>query len=198
MRLSTSLVFMLLVSPFSSAETLQNNLLKCAQNSDSLQRLVCYDKLAESLNAKERKEPKEVKPQIIEIPVNKPKDNAKRTVSETKPVTPVKVKVAEPASKVQEKAQEQEMSALDKFGNEDKQTPEALIDQIQAKVSKLSKSVFGQYTITLDNQQVWRQTDKTRLKLTSGQLVSIERGLMGSFFMGTEQVNKRIRVKRIK
>ena len=112
----------------------------------------------------------------------------------TQPVESQEIKINEPARK----AVDQEEAALAKFGHEDKQVPEEQIDRIQAKVSKLSKSVYGQYIITLDNQQVWRQTDKTRMKLSKGQSIDIERGFMGSFFMGTEQVNKRIRVQRVK
>jgi hypothetical protein len=167
MHLRTSLVFMLLVSPFSSADTLQVNLLKCAQNSDSLQRLGCYDKLAENLKIKEQ--------HIRPTQTNHVEDKKSAETSEV-----------------------QETAALAKFGNENKQDPEESIEQIQAKVSKISNNKHGQYVITLDNQQVWRQTDKIRMKFKQGQVVDIERGFMGSFFMGTERLNKRMRVKRVK
>lgn len=199
MRTRTYLILMTLISPISLAETLQDKLLICAQNSDSLQRLVCYDKLTESLKVKEVKEQYIQSPRINQNSAQQttePKVVAKSVAVavKTQPVESQEVKINQAARK----AVAQEEAALAKFGHEDKQVPEELIERIQAKVSKLSKSVYGQYIITLDNQQVWRQTDKTRMKLSKGQNIDIERGLMGSFFMGTEQVNKRIRVKRVK
>ena len=43
--LSKSALLIALVSPFSNANTLFDELSICAKNTDSLQRLVCYDKL---------------------------------------------------------------------------------------------------------------------------------------------------------
>jgi hypothetical protein len=84
------------------------------------------------------------------------------------------------------------------FGQEDKQRAKNLIKQIQATIISIKKAPHGELIITLDNGQVWRQTDSIRIKLRKDHLVNIERGAMGSFFIGTENANKRIRAKRVK
>ena len=61
----------------------------------------------------------------------------------------------------------------------------------------MTKSAYGEQIITLDNGQVWRQTDSVRLKLVEGQSVTIKRGALGSFFISKENANKRIRAKRV-
>ena len=85
-----------------------------------------------------------------------------------------------------------------KFGQENKQRSESLINQIQAAVIKIKKAPYGKLVITLDNGQVWRQTDSTLLRLRDGDVVIIERGALDSFFIGKESANKRIRAKRVK
>lgn len=83
------------------------------------------------------------------------------------------------------------------FGQENKQHTENLITQIQATIINIEKAPHGQLIITLDNGQVWRQTDNTRLKLIKEQVIIIKRGAMGSFFIGKVNANKRIRAKRV-
>jgi hypothetical protein len=84
------------------------------------------------------------------------------------------------------------------FGQENQPDSKDIISQIQATVIKTKKAPRGELIISLDNGQVWRQTDSTHLKLRKDNLVIIERGALGSFFIGKENSNKRIRAKRVK
>jgi hypothetical protein len=45
---------------------------------------------------------------------------------------------------------------------------------------------------------VWRQTDGSHFRLSKDEVVIIERGALGSFFIGKEDTKKRIRAKRLK
>ena len=147
-------------STFGMAQSLQSDLLDCAQINDSLQRLVCYDNLAK----------KAVLPTqlVAELPI----------ASDTSKAKPL-------------------VSAAENFGQENKKSPKDLINQIQGKIVKVTKSAYGKQIVTLDNGQVWRQTDSVRLKLVEGQSVTIKRGALGSFFISKENANKRIRAKRV-
>jgi FtsZ-interacting cell division protein YlmF len=84
------------------------------------------------------------------------------------------------------------------FGQEDKQRAKNSIKQIQATIISIKKAPHGELIITLDNGQVWRQTDSIRIKLRKGDSVNIERRAMGSFFIGTANANKTMRAKRVK
>jgi hypothetical protein len=84
------------------------------------------------------------------------------------------------------------------FGKEQLKHPENRIKQFKAKVIKIQKNHYGKLIITIENGQVWRQTDGTRFRLSADELVIIERGALGSFFIGKEKTNQRIRVKRVK
>jgi hypothetical protein len=84
------------------------------------------------------------------------------------------------------------------FGLEHKADTDALPDTIFAAVTTLKKNTYKKYTISLDNGQVWTQSDNERLRLSVGENVYIKRGMLGAFYMSKEGVNQRIRVKRVK
>jgi hypothetical protein len=84
------------------------------------------------------------------------------------------------------------------FGQENDLRSKGFINQLQATINKIEKTVYGKLVITLDNQQVWRQTDSTRLNLRKNNVIIIERGAFGSFFISKENANKRIRAKRMR
>jgi hypothetical protein len=163
-------ILVTLISPFSMANTLLDELSKCAANNDSLQRLVCYDTLAEKTK---NSLPKQHNLQN-QVPLQ---------VDKTKQAS---VNVADPSLQQQTK-----------FGYENKQPTEDLIKQIKATITNIRKAPRGQLIITLDNGQVWRQTDSMHFKLSKEEVVLISRGAMGSFFIGKENRNKRIRAKRV-
>lgn len=169
-----------LVSPIGSANSLQEKLSLCAKNNDSLQRLVCYDKLVENTKNNSQTSSQPVVSEPTPIQSNQQKELA---------VTQPKQTVTQANSVVQQHTN---------FGMENKQSAKNLIEQIQAKVVKVKKGPYGDQIITLDNGQVWRQTDDTRLKLSEGHQVTIKRGMLGSFFIGKENVNRRMRAKRVK
>ncbi|NRA84457.1 MAG: hypothetical protein HRU22_12020 [Gammaproteobacteria bacterium] len=71
-------------------------------------------------------------------------------------------------------------------------------DEIVATITTLRKNPRGLYVVSIDNQQVWKQKSSSSFKLKLGDKVFIKKGALGSFFLGKEGRNKRIKVKRIK
>jgi mannose-6-phosphate isomerase class I len=198
--LSKSAVLIALLSPFGMANTLLDDLSICAKNSDNLQRLVCYDKLAEMAEMAENSPSNQQKVQqqiplqvTSSIPLTQQNQN-NLVLTQLKP--PQKAHIIKPQSafNVTNEVNQQQSS----FGQEDKQRTKNLIKEIQAQVVLVKKGTHGKQIITLNNGQVWRQTDSTYLKLRKGQAIIIKRGAMGSFFIGKHSTNKRIRAKRIK
>ena len=64
---------------------------------------------------------------------------------------------------------------------------ELLPEKFTAKVSKFEWR-NGVFVATLDNGQVWLQTERdSRVQIDAGQTVTVRRASLGSFFMSNEQ-----------
>ncbi len=91
---------------------------------------------------------------------------------------------------------------VDSFSKEQvKKTSEELANEINSitlTISKLSKTLYGQWKITFENGQKWQQKDKYKLSLKTGQRVILTKGALSSVFLQKENTNKRIKVKRLK
>ncbi|MFT4810429.1 MAG: hypothetical protein ACI9LX_003795 [Paraglaciecola sp.] len=197
--LNKCVFLVIFVSPMSIANTLLDDLSMCAKNNDSLQRLVCYDKLAKDTKSSQPKQPQATLKDTTVKSVDSDVQVAQKTQSETVlavPERPQPPPVVQPQSTgvIANTVKQQHAS----FGKEDIQRPEDVINQIKANVIKIQKAPYGELIITLENGQVWRQTDSIRFRLSTDELVIIERGSLGSFFIGKEDTNKRIRAKRLK
>ena len=71
------------------------------------------------------------------------------------------------------------------------------IDQIAAIVTDVRESATKTLTVTLDNEQVWRQLDSKRLRLKSGEAVIVRKASLGSYLMEKQSGGRSIRVKRL-
>lgn len=75
-----------------------------------------------------------------------------------------------------------------------KEDPETLVSTIK----KIKKNPYGKLTIYLEEGQVWKQSDSSKLKLKKGYSVSIRKAALGSFLLSTENSKRTMRVKRVK
>lgn len=91
----------------------------------------------------------------------------------------------------------QGQSAEDRFGREHIEDDRAAPDKISVEIVNKSKDAYGYWVLELSNGQRWRQTEAGTFQLPDGADYYIERGLLNSFFLGREGVNRRIRVQRI-
>jgi hypothetical protein len=62
----------------------------------------------------------------------------------------------------------------------------------------LSKSVRGQWQIYFTNGQYWQQKDNINLWLKVGDQVELIKGGLGAVFLKKHDINKRIKVRRLK
>ncbi|QLE84066.1 MULTISPECIES: hypothetical protein [Shewanella] len=155
---------------------LEQNLAQCATITDKLDRLICYDNLA-----------KTVKPQkAIAAQSTVPTSTIQTTNNIATPQTNVAAPAAESVSTVEQQ-----------FGNL-KPVEEESIDKLYFTVSKVEKDAYGALKISFNNGQVWKQTDSKRYKVKSGERVYVEKGALTSFFLGSDNKNATIRVKRLK
>lgn len=152
-------------------ETIEDALQACTQQDNALKRLVCYDKITKSLNQYSGTD------KALEI---------------GQPIAPIETNVNH--SPVSAQAPQEHSD----FGLERQKALENVNDKLTSAVANVMADPYGKLTVTLNNGQVWKQSDSTRIKLDSGDTVTVERAALGSFMLSKEGQNKRIRVKRVK
>ena len=177
-------VVVLSVAKIAVGAELQTELLDCRPLMSAVARLDCYDQLVDAHAASPSQA---AKPQTAENPA---------------PVAPAAAVAATAASEPvlssgpvlsQEDLFGQGETELRKSVQEATDTKE--IDRIEAIIVEVYKSKSGKAVITLDNGQVWKQSDGSRTHLSVDDKVTIRRRSFGSYTLFNKKNS--IRVKRI-
>jgi len=155
--------------------SIEQQLTQCAATADKLDRLICYDKLAENV--------KSVTPALASTQV------APATVATVAAPTAVAVAATAPQAPA--------ANIVDDFGMEAKRVQENTVDKIYLEVQSMTEDPYGAIKVTFTNGQVWKQTDGRKFNLKQGEKVYIEKAALGSFLMGTDERNAKARVKRL-
>lgn len=168
------------VTSVASAETIGEALAKCKRIDNSLERLICYDDVVANIRGMQG-----VSSEVSSVAVPVAKQTASSSVeaasSIAKSTSAPKPNSAAPASD---------------FGLQKKREAES--DGVSATIVSVSKTALGKYKMTLDNGMVWQQTDSTIFLPREGDTVTVERGMLGSFYLSKNDLNKTVKVKRIK
>ncbi|MFB2685600.1 hypothetical protein ACE02B_10375 [Shewanella mangrovisoli] len=168
----------LLVSAQANA-AIEQQLTQCAGITDKLERLVCYDNLAASI-------------QVTTVTNNTTAPIAVAPVV-TPAAAPAAVATAAPVAVAAAAT-----NVEDNFGMEVKRVQENTTDKIYLNVESIAEDAYGALKVTFTNGQVWKQTENRKFNLKVGEKVFIEKAALGSFLMGTESRNAKVRVKRLK
>ncbi len=165
-------------SHLASAETVEQALAKCSAQKNSLQRLVCYDNVVKDLNQYQ---------------------GLNKTVTQRR-VDEASASAVKPQTQPQVSPQSQQAPSMPEteFGLEHKKEIGDDVDTMTSAIASLRETLRGKYVIGLNNGTQWEQTDSSPLTLEEGQSVTIERGILGAFYLSREDVNRRVKVKRIK
>ncbi|MBI1675233.1 hypothetical protein L5M18_08890 [Shewanella sp. SM20] len=173
MRLTLITAAIMLVSVQANA-SIEQQLTQCAATADKLDRLICYDKLAESVKADT------ISTQAI-------------------PATVATVAVPTTAAAIVATAPQAPTAKIaDDFGMEAKRVQENTVDKIYLEIQSIAEDAYGDIKVTFTNGQVWKQTDGRKYNVKQGETVYIEKAALGSFLMGTDDRNAKVRVKRLK
>ncbi|WP_133182227.1 hypothetical protein [Shewanella decolorationis] len=170
MRLSFLAMALILVSAQTYAST-EQQLTECSVIPDKLDRLICYDNLAASIQGA----------------------NAETSVKAIAPVA-----VAVPTSAAVSTTVASTAKVENDFGIAPKPVQEDVVDKIYLNVESIAEDAYGALKVTFTNGQVWKQTENRKFNLKVGEKVFIEKAALGSFLMGTESRNAKVRVKRLK
>ncbi len=164
----------------SSEDNIVAEVQSCAQVTDNLLRLTCFDKL------------------VVKLSKTASVEQIKSPVAKTSDASSVKVATASVASVPQiQKEAEVTKKQVDDFAKQHIEKTDG-IEEITASITKLKKLLRGEYQITLDNDQLWQQKGSARISLKVGQQVVLSKGMLGAVYLTKEGNSKRIQVRRIK
>lgn len=162
---------------------LPTELIDCRTLTSAIERLDCYD-------------------QAINAHTTAPSQAVERRMTDD-PAPVVPAAAAATAASEPKLSSEAKLSQEDLFGKGEtelrKSVQEATdtkeIDRIEAIIVEVRKSASGKAIITLDNGQVWKQSDSSRTHLSVNDKVTIRRRSFGSYSLYSTKTS--IRVKRI-
>jgi hypothetical protein len=183
--INITLLFCSLLSTIVSANEaiLVNNLKACVVIKQELVRLQCFDDLTKTVTDDE---------------YNKTHSNSQSSPSSQNTVT---VSIADSIF-IDNQVTPLTDKQIDDFSKEKvKKTPQQMATEVNAislTISKLSKSIRGQWQILFTNGQQWQQKDTISLRLKKGDNVQLFKGALGTVFLKKHKTNKRIKVKRLK
>jgi hypothetical protein len=69
---------------------------------------------------------------------------------------------------------------------------------ITATITAIKKAPYDLHYLTLDNNQVWKETRKSRVRFKVGQRVTIKEGILGTQDLYVQGKDRATKVKRIK
>jgi len=170
---------------------------RCTHIAAKAARLACYDSLAPRVKALTA--PPAVAA-VPPIPAAKPNAAPPVALPAATAAPPPPVATAAPPPK--------ETAGPESFGAEELPQPEASaptaeVDSITARLSGVTLSPLGKFTVVLDNGQVWRQlggdSQLARFKEPAGaNTVTISRGLFGSYNLSLNDTGTVFKVQRVK
>jgi hypothetical protein len=186
---NTALMFFILTPMYVMASdiSLINNLKTCAVIKKEAVRLQCFDDLTKKTRVFSYNEEytlnQDSVSEINSSEINKANSleaNSKLVDNQINPLT---------------------ATQIDNFSKEKvKKTSQEIADEVNTislTISKLSKSLRGQWKIFFANGQHWQQKDNINLRLKVGDKVQLIKGALGSVFLKKEDTNKRIKVRRL-
>ena len=171
-----SIVVLSVVEAAGGAE-LPTELIDCRALTSATQRLDCYDQFIDAQRISPNQAP------------------IRRTAENPAPVAPPAATASvEPELRLsQENLFGKDEVAMRKSVQNATGTEE--IDRIEARIVAIRNSASGKAVITLDNGQVWMQTESSRARLSVNDTVTIRRRSFGSYSLYNKKTA--IRVKRI-
>jgi hypothetical protein len=199
------LVYVCFFATFANAQTdnAQTDLFKqCRSIQDDSERLVCFDR---ALKAQTETQTREVKPKSS---VSNEAENPSTTNGDMDEIDKRAQALMEKANSSKDpfssstprlSPSTNRRSDIDNsFGSEQLGSDTAQdAEQIQTKIVSMSVDARGYATLTLSNDQIWRQTETARFTIKQDELVIIEKGMLGAYYLSNVNNNRQVRVKRI-
>ncbi len=166
--------------------SLINNLKACAAIEKEAARLQCFDDITKSVlvSTDNKEDTISQGSEVSSSEINKTNTLIASTRLADKQTTPLTAKQIDDFAKEKLKKTSEQIAAE--------------VNTINLTISKLSKSLRGQWKIFFANGQQWQQKDNINLRLKVGDKVQLSKGALGSVFLKKQNIKKRIKVTRLK
>ena len=110
--------------------------------------------------------------------------------------SPARVPYANPAaSRDSEPVATVTASSPDEFGK--RNSPDAPREHIEATIVEVRSSGLKIDYLRLDNGQIWREIEDSRIRFRKGRRVTISEGVMNSFDLKMDGANRIVKVRRL-
>ncbi len=169
------------------AEGVEVDIVLCSKESNPLERLVCFDKIAEQINA------------------SKPRNEAVASSSPVQAIPPIAIDTDVPpipADDALSSIPETEVKdEVDSFGLPQEPKDVTILDngELNSVIEKIQKSPRRPVRFILENGQIWENSDNSTMGLPSvGDAIVISPGVLGSFYLRKADINRTFKVKRIR
>lgn len=181
----TAAAFALALSGQLQAQTLDFG--SCVRVEDLSARLACYDRAA----GRGASGAAPVAPAAVPAP--------RMAAPPAEVRAPAPARAADPVAQFgSESAPTKQNDALTTPKLQQREEVDALPKQIEARVASVRQRPGGEQVLTLENGQVWQQTEARREPVfAAGDTVVIKRGMLGSFLLTLQKGSPTTRVKRI-
>ncbi|MGP9799400.1 hypothetical protein [Rheinheimera sp. NSM] len=177
--LASCIIIAILPLSAGAAIPLDQALELCRAEQNALRRLTCYDAIAAT----------EASPTAVTGTTA----SAEPTAVQTPAATP-----ARSASKAAKAEASTTAPGESDFGMEHRKSAEDAPEQIYLQVKSVQYSPRKELIVEFDNGQVWRQNGTDYYKIAVGEQHYVKRGVLNSFFLGNDNNNRTIRVRREK
>ena len=173
-------------------DDLQAEVIKCGAIADNRQRIACYDRIArlaadaaQETHRRLSNEQDEMSNEQDETP------SQERTASSTSAVPE--------ASTVEARPPADPNRAIDAFGAEKlRHSGGEAVDRVVAEIAVVRKLSRGNFQLTLDNGQKWREIEYDKYtRYAVGDMVEIRRGRLGTYDLFSRKTGHRNKVRRI-
>jgi hypothetical protein len=180
-RIIWSAIYLVASAPAMSGESLPTMVRSCAAQTDESARLKCYDEAAAALQRQ---------PDVL----NCTNAGAQPPVVTSQPVTPAKLPSPRPEINP---AEQFGLTSGQILGKESNGARPAGLKRLTARVVNISQRREGYLVLRLENGQVWEQTEGgPDLRIGEGAMVSIDRGLLGAYWLSRQSGRLAIKVRR--
>lgn len=154
----------------------ERRLLACDQISAPAEKLACFDAVVESLSTPP------VEPAVSPPPATPPRPAPSDSIS--------------PAEPGEARARREDVTTARR---EDTPEDDGNSEGFQATIVRVWENFDGRFSVELDNGQVWRETQGTRVGMPAeGDSVEVSKGIFGSYRMKIESITPIARVRRTK
>ena len=158
----------------------------CYKIKDDAQRLACYDRMTACLGERDDS----ARLSCLDTTLRNRPAQGETATGRAAPGTR-EATVASPVE--QDRVMPQAPSNEDQFGKPPKQP-----DHLTSTIVKISHGYNGVDYITLENKQVWRETIDQTNRFKVGQVVTIKPGIFGSFSLYCDDLQRLVKVHRVK